>query len=56
MMQSPEERVQAAAHWLVQQKEPPHPAVPTLRGKFTLTMKQACDACRIAADLRRARP
>lgn len=45
----------AAAHWLADQMEPPAMAVPTIRQRFSLSMKEACDACALAQKYRTAR-
>ncbi|TCB05138.1 hypothetical protein E0H93_17600 [Rhizobium leguminosarum bv. viciae] len=47
---SPE--VTAAAQWLVEQKEPPSPVVPTLRKRFGLSALEACNACKLAQIFR----
>ncbi len=47
--------VVAAAQWLADQKEPPAQAVPTIRLRFSLSMKEACDACALAQKYRTAR-
>lgn len=45
----------AAAQWLADQKEPPVKAVSTIRKRFSLSMKEACDACALAQKYRTAR-
>lgn len=45
-------RVQTAAQWLADQKEPPKPAVPHLRKTFGLTAHEACEACALAGRYR----
>lgn len=45
--------VEKAAQWLADQKEPPARVVPTLRERFSLTAKQACEACALAQNHRR---
>lgn len=44
--------VNIAAQWLADQQEPPERVVSTLRTMFTLTTKEACEACALAADIR----
>lgn len=44
--------VTAAAQWLANQKEPPAMAVPTIRERFSLSMREACDACALAQTYR----
>lgn len=38
------ESVTIAAQWLADQREPPHPIVPTLRSQFGLSALEACEA------------
>ena len=45
----------AAAQWLADQQEPPARVVPVLRERFSLSMKEACDACALAQTYRTAR-
>jgi len=45
----------AAAQWLADQKEPPVKAVPIIRERFCLSMKEACDACALAQKYRTVR-
>ncbi|MDL2408739.1 hypothetical protein PY650_24470 [Rhizobium calliandrae] len=45
----------AAAQWLADQKEQPAKAVPTIRERFSLSMKEACEACALAQKYRTAR-
>lgn len=47
--------VVAAAQWLAEQQEPPAKAVPTIRERFCLSMKEACEACALAQKYRTAR-
>lgn len=47
-----EPKVIAAAQWLVEQKEPPAMVVPTIRERFSLSPKEACDACALAQKYR----
>ena len=48
-------KVVSAAQWLADQKEPPSKAVPTIRDRFSLSMKEACEACALAQKYRTAR-
>ncbi|MBO9100344.1 MULTISPECIES: hypothetical protein [unclassified Rhizobium] len=48
-------RTVEAAQWLADQKEPPAMAVPTIRERFSLSSKEACDACALAQKYRTAR-
>ncbi|KAA0698551.1 hypothetical protein DTW90_12150 [Neorhizobium sp. P12A] len=48
MSETPAANVVAAAMWLSEQKESPARAVPTIRERFGLSMKEACDACALA--------
>jgi hypothetical protein len=45
----------AAAQWLAEQMEPPARVVPVLRERFSLSMKEACDACALAQSYRAVR-
>lgn len=47
--------VVASAQWLADQKEPPTPALPVLREKFSLSALEACEAIRLAQDFRTLR-
>lgn len=47
--------VVAAAQWLADQKEPPARAVPIIRERFSLSTKEACDACALAQKYRTVR-
>lgn len=44
--------VEKAAQWLADEKEPPARVVPTIRERFGLTAKQACEACALASRYR----
>jgi hypothetical protein len=50
-----EQNVIAAALWLADQKEPPAMVVPTIRKRFSLSAKEACDACALAQKYRTLR-
>ncbi|CAD7044741.1 hypothetical protein REJC140_03861 [Pseudorhizobium endolithicum] len=45
--------VTIAALWLSSQTEPPSDVIQVLRSEFKLTAMQACEACKMAQDLRR---
>jgi hypothetical protein len=45
--------VAAAARWLAGETNPPRPIVPNMRRQFDLTPAQACDAIRLANEMRR---
>lgn len=47
--------ITTAAQWLADQQEPPAMAVPTLRERFDLSAKEACEACALAQKYRLAR-
>jgi len=47
--------VVAAAQWLADEQEPPAMAVPVLKERFGLSALQACEAIRLAQDLRTVR-
>ena len=44
--------VEEAARWLSEQNPEPHPVVPTLRSRFSLTALEACEACAMAQRFR----
>jgi hypothetical protein len=50
---SHESSVRSAALWLAAQAEPPRPIVPALKDRFALSAAEACQACALAADLRK---
>lgn len=50
--QASSQAVIEAAQWLADQKEPPHPAVPTLRERFGISDLEACRACALAQTFR----
>jgi hypothetical protein len=52
MIEAPSPNVVAAAMWLSEQKESPARAVPTIRERFSLSAKEACDACALAQKYR----
>lgn len=45
-------RIEKAARWLAAQAEAPHPAVPTLKARFSLSATEACEAIARAQDYR----
>lgn len=47
--------IERAAQWLAEQQEPPARVVQTLRERFGLTMKEACEACAKAQHFRSKR-
>ena len=47
--------VAAAAQWLSEQSETPLRVIPTIRERFSLSMKEACDACALAQRYRMLR-
>lgn len=42
------ETVVIAAHWLIEQPEPPKPVIVELRRRFNLTALEACEASALA--------
>jgi len=44
--------VEQAAQWLADQREAPHPVIPTLRERFGLTPLEATEACAWADRMR----
>lgn len=52
---NPQPMIEKAAQWLADEKEPPARVVPTIRERFSLTAKQACEACALAQHLRTER-
>lgn len=49
-----DEKVRAAAIWLSEQDPVPPHVVTVLKAKFELKALQACEACKLAQDYRRA--
>ncbi|MBX5148056.1 hypothetical protein HJB50_24295 [Rhizobium lentis] len=49
------DRVINAAMWLADEKDPPAPVIPAIIARFDLNAREACEACRLAQDFRRAR-
>lgn len=49
-----DEKVRAAATWLSEQNPVPPHVVNVLKSKFELKALQACEACKLAVELRRA--
>lgn len=47
--------IDAAARWLVDLPDQPHPVIPRLRERFKLSTLDACEAVRRAAVLRDGR-
>ncbi|MEY9631305.1 hypothetical protein ABIA27_006340 [Sinorhizobium fredii] len=47
-----DEKVRAAARWLSEQDPVPPHVVNVLKTKFDLRALQACEACKLAQDLR----
>ena len=46
------EAVVQAAQWLADQNPPPHPAIPLLRSRFSLSAVEACKAIAMAQRFR----
>jgi hypothetical protein len=45
----------AAARWLAEQRESPARVISTLKDRFGLTAKEACNACALARQYRHIR-
>ncbi|MEH7869693.1 hypothetical protein V7795_21435 [Rhizobium laguerreae] len=48
------DRVINAAMWLADDKDHPKPVIPAIIARFDLNAREACEACRLAQDFRRA--